>query len=162
MALLESWNQRSVTISLRETRKTWVTTVRRTVLEGLEARHGREVTSSVELELPPFALLSPNDQHLLQHCMLLRPFLSFFSPSRTSPLFPSRSLHSRLLRSAPAMLLSDQTIQLTPEEDRLCSLLQQFKQHVEATEPDSPQVECRIAGGWVRDKVSFGGLREEI
>jgi len=60
------------------------------------------------------------------------------------------------------MLLSDQTIQLTPEEDRLCSLLQQFKQHVETTEPDSPQVECRIAGGWVRDKVSFGGLREEI
>ena len=93
--------------------------------------------------------------------MLLRPFPSLFSPSRTSSLFLPRSIHSQLLRSAPAMLVSSQTIHLTPEEDRLCSLLQQFKQHVAKTEPDSHQVECRIAGGWVRDKVSLGVLCEE-
>ena len=51
------------------------------------------------------------------------------------------------------MLVASHQITLTAEEDRLCSLLDDFKRHVQETEPESPQVECRIAGGWVRDKV---------
>lgn len=64
---------------------------------------------------------------------------------------PSRLQSIRSARTV--MLVSDRQITLTPEEDRLCSLLDDFKLHVQQTKPDSPQVECRIAGGWVRDKV---------
>lgn len=51
------------------------------------------------------------------------------------------------------MMLADRTIQLSPEEDHLCNLLDEFRSFVARTQPSEPQVECRIAGGWVRDKV---------
>lgn len=51
------------------------------------------------------------------------------------------------------------TIQLTPEEARFCDLLDDFAREGRkritkpAVEVEIPEVECRIAGGWVRDKV---------
>lgn len=48
-------------------------------------------------------------------------------------------------------------IQLTEQEDRLCTLLDDCSKHIAETHPELPRVECRIAGGWVRDKVRPGG-----
>ncbi|KAG8891337.1 CCA tRNA nucleotidyltransferase, mitochondrial, partial [Tulasnella sp. 408] len=52
-------------------------------------------------------------------------------------------------------------IQLTPQEDRLCTLLDQFTNDLKEKRPDLPPVECRIAGGWVRDKL-LGGDSNDI
>lgn len=45
-------------------------------------------------------------------------------------------------------------IELTPVEDNLCTLLHDCTRYLREHYPDLPSVECRIAGGWVRDKVS--------
>lgn len=50
-------------------------------------------------------------------------------------------------------MLADQTVRLSPREEELCDLLDEFRSFVARTAPTEPQVECRIAGGWVRDKV---------
>jgi hypothetical protein len=56
------------------------------------------------------------------------------------------------------------TIQLTPEEARFCDLLDDFAREGRkritkpAVEVEIPEVECRIAGGWVRDKVCIRSL----
>jgi hypothetical protein len=42
-------------------------------------------------------------------------------------------------------------ITLTDAESQLCSLLREFTSHLKTTA--NQDVECRIAGGWVRDKV---------
>ncbi|KZT67656.1 hypothetical protein DAEQUDRAFT_728899 [Daedalea quercina L-15889] len=42
-------------------------------------------------------------------------------------------------------------IELTKEEDELCTLLDECTKHIKETE--GLEVECRIAGGWVRDKI---------
>ena len=42
-------------------------------------------------------------------------------------------------------------IRLNEVEDRLCSLLDEFVQHLK--QQDGVQTTCRFAGGWVRDKV---------
>ncbi|CDO70920.1 hypothetical protein BN946_scf184829.g28 [Trametes cinnabarina] len=42
-------------------------------------------------------------------------------------------------------------IKLTREEDELCTLLDQCRRHLKETE--SIETSCRIAGGWVRDKL---------
>lgn len=84
-------------------------------------------------------------------CMLRTPSGLFSHLARSSFTSPTPFQSPRLVRSV--MLVSDRQITLTAEEDRLCSLLDDFKAHVQQTEPESPQVECRIAGGWVRDKV---------
>lgn len=42
-------------------------------------------------------------------------------------------------------------VHLNEVEDRLCSLLDEFVQHLK--EQDGIQTTCRFAGGWVRDKV---------
>ncbi|KAG8909753.1 CCA tRNA nucleotidyltransferase, mitochondrial [Tulasnella sp. 417] len=52
-------------------------------------------------------------------------------------------------------------IQLTPQEDRLCTLLDQFTNDLKEKRPDLSPVECRIAGGWVRDKL-LGGDSNDI
>ena len=44
------------------------------------------------------------------------------------------------------------TVQLTDAEDRLCALLDACATHLR--EENIADVTCRIAGGWVRDKVS--------
>lgn len=54
---------------------------------------------------------------------------------------------------APARPLPSLTIQLTEQEDQLCTLLDECSKSIHEAKPDSPPVECRIAGGWVRDKV---------
>ena len=83
-------------------------------------------------------------------CMLLRP-----SPSRHLSL-TYRRCSSSISISAPHKLTGAlykaaimAQIQLSPEEKRFCDLLNGFSQTLE------PPVECRIAGGWVRDKVSY-------
>lgn len=42
-------------------------------------------------------------------------------------------------------------VQLNEVEDKLCSLLNEFVQHLK--QQDGIQTTCRFAGGWVRDKV---------
>lgn len=44
-------------------------------------------------------------------------------------------------------------IQLEPQEERVLELIDSFTDHLSATRSDLPKVECRVAGGWVRDKV---------
>ncbi|KAL5534484.1 hypothetical protein ACEPAG_946 [Sanghuangporus baumii] len=41
-------------------------------------------------------------------------------------------------------------VNLTPKEDQLCTLLDECKQHLASK---GQSVECRISGGWVRDKL---------
>ena len=41
-------------------------------------------------------------------------------------------------------------VHLNEVEDKLCSLLDEFVQHLKQ---DGIQTTCRFAGGWVRDKV---------
>lgn len=78
-------------------------------------------------------------------------------PSLIRPIRPLpcrvRAFNIAINRVAPPMISSSQAIALTPDEDRLCTLLDEFKAFVSKTDPDGKQVECRIAGGWVRDKV---------
>lgn len=44
-------------------------------------------------------------------------------------------------------------IKLTDEENEICTLLDQCTRHLKETE--GTETSCRIAGGWVRDKVSL-------
>jgi len=48
-------------------------------------------------------------------------------------------------------------VHLNEVEDKLCSLLDEFVQHL--GEQDGIQTTCRFAGGWVRDKVWGSGLK---
>ncbi|CAE6448515.1 unnamed protein product [Rhizoctonia solani] len=45
------------------------------------------------------------------------------------------------------------TITLTKEEDSICTLLDEFANHLRGSGEEYKGVECRIAGGWVRDKL---------
>lgn len=45
-------------------------------------------------------------------------------------------------------------IVLTENESRICDLLQKVSDYIAAQRPDLPRIESRIAGGWVRDKVT--------
>jgi hypothetical protein len=45
------------------------------------------------------------------------------------------------------MILSEHSIKLNPTEEQFVALLDDFAGR------QDPPVECRIAGGWVRDKV---------
>ena len=47
-------------------------------------------------------------------------------------------------------------IELSKTENELVQHLKLFCKHLRNSRPDLPSCECRIAGGWVRDKV--GGL----
>ena len=64
--------------------------------------------------------------------------------SRTISL---RSLVKETRVPIPAAL----EVKLTPEEDNLFKLLDECRQELKKKGND---VECRVAGGWVRDKVS--------
>lgn len=46
------------------------------------------------------------------------------------------------------------TIQLEDRETAVLDLVDGFTKHLAKTRHDLPLVECRVAGGWVRDKVS--------
>lgn len=84
----------------------------------------------------------------------LTPFRNVLERSRRLPitlhhqsLFPLRHIMSKPTNSIPT------SITLNPAEERFCQLLNGFSQTLD------PPVECRIAGGWVRDKVSTIGAR---
>lgn len=65
------------------------------------------------------------------------------------PMAGNISLNS-LFREQPISLPEKFEVKLTPEEDQLCSLLDECKSRLETKDKN---VECRISGGWVRDKV---------
>lgn len=60
--------------------------------------------------------------------------------------FPIRTFYWARVQ-LPQML----EIKLTDEENELCTLLDQCTRHMKETE--GIETSCRIAGGWVRDKV---------
>ncbi|KAL5535282.1 CCA1 [Sanghuangporus sanghuang] len=55
-----------------------------------------------------------------------------------------------LFREKPIPVPSELEVNLTPKEDQLCTLLDECKQHLASK---GQSVECRISGGWVRDKL---------
>ncbi|THH04155.1 hypothetical protein EW145_g5734 [Phellinidium pouzarii] len=59
------------------------------------------------------------------------------------------SLNS-LFNATPIPIPATFRVSLTPKEDQLCTLLDECKQQLEK---NGQNVECRIAGGWVRDKL---------
>lgn len=65
-------------------------------------------------------------------------------------LLPKRSRRNRAIQW-PKM-----KIKLTKDEDTLCTLLDECTKHIKETE--GLETECRIAGGWVRDKVHAATL----
>ncbi|KAI0638969.1 hypothetical protein C8Q77DRAFT_1078625 [Trametes polyzona] len=76
----------------------------------------------------------------------------------TSPIF--RLARIREYRTIPSLkrfywtrpqLPTMMEIKLTTEEDELCTLLDQCTRHMKETE--DIETSCRIAGGWVRDKL---------
>jgi len=75
---------------------------------------------------------------------------------RSSPLRPNRPMLLRGLATSmrPARPNPSFQIQLTKTEEELCTLLHQCAEHLRTTQPALEPVQCRIAGGWVRDKVS--------
>jgi hypothetical protein len=68
-------------------------------------------------------------------------------PKYTIPSSPQIISGRRLAMSTSTL---SPKISLNPTEERFCRLLNGFAQTLD------PPVECRIAGGWVRDKVSGG------
>ena len=57
---------------------------------------------------------------------------------------------SNLFKETPINLPEKFEVKLTPDEDQLCTLLDECRAHLAAK---GQNVECRISGGWVRDKV---------
>ena len=51
--------------------------------------------------------------------------------------------------------LVSRTIQLEENEKRLCDLLLEVTSFLRRSRPEIPPITCRVAGGWVRDKVPF-------
>lgn len=49
---------------------------------------------------------------------------------------------------------TEMKVVLSNREAQICDLLNDVAEHLKATQPDLPAVTLRIAGGWVRDKVS--------
>lgn len=56
-----------------------------------------------------------------------------------------------LFKETPIPVPEKLEINLTPDEGQLYTLLDECKQELQRKGED---VECRIAGGWVRDKVN--------
>ena len=61
------------------------------------------------------------------------------------------SLRAIVASRARVIPILPPVVHLNEVEDRLCSLLDEFVQHLE--KQDGIQTTCRFAGGWVRDKV---------
>lgn len=57
---------------------------------------------------------------------------------------------SNLFGVTPIAVPPKLEVTLTPKEDQLCTLLDECRQELESK---GQNVECRISGGWVRDKV---------
>ena len=56
---------------------------------------------------------------------------------------------------SPRAPLEPLEVHLTPQEDKVCSLIDEFCQTLNQEDADREPVTCRIAGGWVRDKVGY-------
>jgi len=68
-----------------------------------------------------------------------------------------RAIAASRTRAAPIL---PPVIHLNEVEDKLCSLLDEFVQHLE--QKDGIQTTCRFAGGWVRDKVRIDNPRTRV
>lgn len=64
---------------------------------------------------------------------------------------PINSLKSRAMASARIVPPASMTIELTDTEIQVCTLLDECTQKLQ--EEKGVKTSCRIAGGWVRDKV---------
>lgn len=62
-------------------------------------------------------------------------------------------LRSPTVRMASTPSFAVPTIQLDSQESAVLDLIDNFTKHLASTRHDLPSVECRVAGGWVRDKV---------
>lgn len=56
------------------------------------------------------------------------------------------------MKSARVVPPENMTIELTETENRVCALLDECAQTLH--EEKGVKISCRVAGGWVRDKVS--------
>jgi hypothetical protein len=65
--------------------------------------------------------------------------------------FSLKSTVPRKLRAEP---ISPMVVRLTEQEDEICTLLDDFCRSKNKDAPEGDPLVCRIAGGWVRDKVS--------
>ena len=54
---------------------------------------------------------------------------------------------------ARAMATSVPSIQLDPKEKQVLDLIDEFSKYLRETRRDQSDLECRVNGGWVRDKV---------
>jgi len=68
-----------------------------------------------------------------------------------------RAIAASRTRVAPIL---PPVIHLSEVEDKLCSLLDEFVQHLK--QEDGIQTTCRFAGGWVRDKVRSDNPRTGV
>ena len=64
-----------------------------------------------------------------------------------------RAMSSSFFSAAPSTSFTVPTIQLDNQESAVLNLIDDFTKHLASTRNDLPAVECRVAGGWVRDKV---------
>lgn len=85
-------------------------------------------------------------------CVRPQPF-PYRQAMSTISLRGTRSVHCARLPSVST------SICLTELEDRLCSLLDDFTQELRK---ESQNVECRIAGGWVRDKARIIRIKYDL
>jgi tRNA nucleotidyltransferase (CCA-adding enzyme) len=65
----------------------------------------------------------------------------------------TKSLFLDLSPSKPVRLSSNPSITLTDAEDHICTLLDDFTRELKQAKGISTS--CRVAGGWVRDKVFY-------
>ena len=68
------------------------------------------------------------------------------------PFSPINGLRFRSMESARILPPANMTIELTETENQICTLLDECAQNLH--EEKGMKISCRIAGGWVRDKVS--------
>ena len=57
-------------------------------------------------------------------------------------------------RSTSLPSIDPPRIELNAQEARVLGLIDDVTKHLKQTRSDLPAIECRVAGGWVRDKVS--------
>ncbi|KAF9015440.1 hypothetical protein BDQ17DRAFT_1209165, partial [Cyathus striatus] len=77
--------------------------------------------------------------------MLIRPFCILPKPLVFLRARSASSMSTRV------PIPTDMKIQLTDAEDRICTLLDDCTKYL--LQEKAVSVTCRIAGGWVRDKV---------
>lgn len=88
---------------------------------------------------------------------MLRPVLS--NPQKLMAAMAPRNysfltVSPRKQRATPKSPL---VVNLTSQEQKICTLLNDFCSETNNKRPDQDPVVCRIAGGWVRDKVLAPG-----